>query len=80
MIKENYKDRIDNLYDSVLDEIKGYHEVGHVLSCLSEYIDSCIQLGVDIYEDRDISYQSYMELNEYINNNLKEVCRVIKNS
>ena len=32
------------------------------------------------YEDKDIDYQSYMELNECINNNLKEVCRIVKNS
>lgn len=80
MKKEKYKNRIQNLYDGALDGIRGYHELGHILACLSDYIDSCIQLGIHIYEDEDIDYQSYMELNECINNNLKEVCRIVKNS
>lgn len=78
MSKEKYKNYIQNLYDNVLDDIRGYHELGNILSCLSDYIASCIQLSNDIYNDGDISYQSYMELSEYININLKEVCRIVK--
>ena len=80
MTKEKYRKHIENIRASVLDRIRGYHELGNILSCLSDYIDSCIQLSIDIYNDGDISYQSYMELSEYININLKEVCRIVKNS
>lgn len=78
MTKEKYKNHIQNLYDGVLVGIIGYHELGHILTCLSDYIDSCIQLGIDIYEDKDIDYQSYVELNEMISYKLKEVCRIVK--
>ena len=80
MSKEKYRKHIENIRASALDGIRGYHELGNILTCLSDYIDSCIQLSIDIYNDGDISYQSYMELIEYININLKEVCRIVKNS
>lgn len=80
MTKEKYREHIEKTRDSALDGVRGYHELGNILTCLSDYIDSCIQLSIDIYNDGDISYQSYLELNECINNNLKEVCRIIKNS
>lgn len=78
MTKEKYKEYIRNTRDSALNSIADFHELGNVLASLSDYIDNCIQLGIDIYEDKDIDYQSYMELNECINNNLKEVCRIVK--
>lgn len=80
MKKEKYRKHIENIRASALDGIRGHYELGNILSCLSDYIDSCIQLSIDIYNDGDISYQSYMELSEYININLKEVCRIVKNS
>nr|DAF26896.1 MAG TPA: hypothetical protein [Caudoviricetes sp.] len=80
MTKEKYKEYINNTRDSALNSITGFHELGNVLAFLSDYIDNCIQLSIDIYEDGDIDYQSYMDLNECINNNLKEVCRIVKNS
>lgn len=80
MTKEKYREYIKNTRDSVLNEIAGYHELGYVLDSLSGYINICIDMCRDIYEDKDIDYDSYMELNEFINNNLKEVCRIVKNS
>ena len=80
MTKDKYKEYINNTRDSALNSIVGFHELGNVLAFLSDYIDNCIQLSIDIYEDGDIDYQSYMDLNECINNNLKEVCRIVKNS
>ena len=80
MKKEDYNKRIEKYRKSVLDGIIGYHELGNVLLCLSGYIDSCIQLSLDIYNDRDIDYKCYLDLNENINKNLKEVCRIVKNS
>lgn len=80
MTKEKYKEHIKNTRDSVFNEIAGYHELGNVLESLSNYIDICIDMCKDIYDDKDIDYQSYMELNECINNNVKEVCRIVKNS
>ena len=80
MTKEKYKEYIKNTRDNTLNGIAGFHELGNVLEILSEYINDCINLCHDIYNDKDINYQSYMELSECINNNLKEVCRIVKNS
>lgn len=80
MTKEKYKEYIKNTRDNTLNGIAGFHELGNVLEILSEYINDCINLCHDIYNDKDIGYQSYMELSECINNNLKEVCRIVKNS
>ena len=80
MTKEKYKEYIKNTRDNTLNAIAGFHELGNVLEILGEYINDSIELCHDIYVDTDIDYQSYMELNECINNNLKEVCRIVKNS
>lgn len=80
MTKEKYKDYIKTTFNDVVDEIRGFHEFGNVLESLSNYINICIDMIKDIYYDKDIDYVSYLELNECINNNLKEVCRVVKNS
>lgn len=80
MTKEKYKEYIKNTHDNTLNDIAGFHELGNVLEILSEYINDCINLCHNIYVDKDIDYQSYMELSECINNNLKEVCRIVKNS
>ena len=78
MTKEKYKEYIKNTRDSVLNEIAGYHELGNVLESLSNYINICIDMCKDIYDDKEIDYQSYMELNECINNTLKEVFRIVR--
>lgn len=78
MTKEKYKEYIKNTRDSALNEIAGFHELGNILESLSYYINVCIDICKDIYADKDIDYQSYMELSECINNNLKEVCRIVK--
>ena len=80
MKREDYKNYIQNCRKNVLDEIIGYHELGNVLVCLSGYISDCIQISHDIYDDKDIDYGCYLELNEDISKNLKEVCRIVKNS
>ena len=80
MTKEKYKEYIKNTCDNTLNDIAGFYELGYVLETLSDYINICIDVCEDIYNDKDIDYQSYMELSECINNNLKEVCRIVKNS
>lgn len=80
MTREKYKEYIKNTRDCVLNRIAGFHELGNVLESLSDYISVCIDMSKEIYDDEDIDYQSYMELNECINNDLKEVCRIVKNS
>ena len=80
MTKEKYEERIKNTRDGILSEITGFHELGYILESLYTYINICINMCRDIYEDKDIDYVSYMELNELINNNLKDVCRIVKNS
>lgn len=78
MTKEKYKERIQKQYDYVLEEVNGWHELANVLKSLSDYISYCIDMTMDIYNDKDIDYQSYVELNEMISYNLKEVCRIVK--
>ena len=82
MTKEKYEEYIKNTYESVLKRIVGYHEVDYVLESVSNYITICIETCKGIYVNKDIDFQSYMELNECIQNNIKEVCRIamMKNS
>lgn len=78
MTKEKYKEYIQNSYDYVLEQINGWHELANVLKILSNYIRECIDITKDIYNDKDIDYLSYLELNELIDYKLKEVCRIVK--
>ena len=78
MTKEEYKEYIQKSYDDVLDRVSGWHELANVLKILSDYISDCIDTTEDIYNDKDIDYQSYVELNEMISYKLKEVCRIVK--
>ena len=78
MTKEKYKEYIQNSYDIVLDRVSGWHELANVLKILSDYISDCIDATEDIYNDKDIDYRSYVELNEMISYKLKEVCRIVK--
>ena len=78
MTKEKYKEYIQNSYDDALDLVSGFHELANVLKILSDYISDCIVTTEDIYNDKDIDYQSYVELNELIDYKLKEVCRIVK--
>ena len=78
MTKEKYKERIQKQHDYVLEQVNGWHELANVLKSLSDYISDCIDTTEDIYNDKDIDYQSYVELNEMISHKLKEVCRIVK--
>ena len=78
MTKEKYKERIQKQYDYVLEQVNGWHELVNVLKSLSDYISYSIDLTEDIYNDKDIDYLSYLELNEMINYKLREVCRIVK--
>lgn len=78
MKKIDYENMINNSYDETLQDIKGLHELANVLKILSDYISDCIETTKDIYNDKDIDYLSYLELNELIDYKLKEVCRIVK--
>lgn len=78
MTKEKYKEHIQNSYDCVLERVSGWHELANVLKIFSDYISDCIDATEAIYNDKDIDYQSYVELNEMISYKLKEVCRIVK--
>ena len=78
MTKENYKEHIQKQYDYVLEQVNGWHELTNVLKSLSDYISYCIDMTEDIYNDKDIDYLSYLELNEMINYKVREVCRIVK--
>ena len=79
MTKEKYKEYIQNSYHGVLERISGWHELANVLKILSDYISDCIDTIEDIYNDKDIDYQSYVELNEMISYKLKVICIIVKN-
>lgn len=78
MTKEKYKEYIQNSYDVVLESVRGWHELSNVLKILSDYISDCIDTTEGIYNDKDIDYQSYVELNEMISYNLREVCWIVR--
>ena len=78
MTKEKYKDRIQKQYDYVLKQVNGWHELANVLKSLSDYISYCIDMTDDIYNDKDIDYQSYIELNEMISYNFREICWIVR--
>lgn len=78
MTKTKYDDLIRKQRDDVLAKIYGWHELANVLQAISDYTNICIHMCEDIYNDKDIDYLDYVELNESISNYLKEVCRIVK--
>jgi hypothetical protein len=78
MTREKYKECIQSAYDSVLKEINGLHELPNLLKSLADYNIGCIETIEDIYNDKDIDFEAYLELNELITYNLREVCRIVK--
>ena len=78
MTKQQYLDVINTQREDVLNKVYGWHELANVLQAVSDYTTICIRMTEDIYNDKDIDYSEYIELNESISNNLKEVCRVVK--
>ena len=78
MTKEKYKEVLQTQYDDVITKISGWHELVNVLQSISDYTNICICMTERIYNDKDINYVDYVELNEIISNNLKEVCRIVK--
>ena len=78
MTKQKYDDLIRRQRDDVLTKIYGWHELVNVLQAISDYTNICICMCERVYNDKDINYVDYVELNEIISNNLKEVCRIVK--
>lgn len=78
MTKQKYKEVLETQYNDVIARLKGLHELLNVLQALSDYTAICIAMCERIYDDKEINYSDYIYLNEYINNNLKEVCRIVK--
>lgn len=78
MTKEKYKENIQKQYDYVLEQVNGWHELVNVLQSIGDYINICICMTERVYDDKDINYLDYVELNEIISNNLKEVCRIVR--
>lgn len=78
MTKQKYDDLICRQRDDVLTKIYGWHELVNVLQAVSEYTNICIRMTEDIYNDKDVDYGEYIELNESISNALKEVCRIVR--
>ena len=78
MTKEKYKEVLQTQYDDVTTKIFGWHELVNVLQAINDYTNICICMTERIYNDKDINYVDYVELNEIISNNLKEVCRIVK--
>ena len=78
MKKEKYKEVLQTQYDDLITKISGWHELVNVLQAINDYTNICICMTERIYNDKDINYSDYVDLNETISNALKEVCRVVK--
>lgn len=78
MTKQKYLEVINTQRDDVLNKVHGWHELVNMLQTISDYTNICICMTERIYDDKDINYAEYVELNELILNNLKEVCRIVK--
>lgn len=78
MTKQKYLEVINTQRDDVLNKVHGWHELVNVLQSISDYTNICICMSERVYNDKDINYVEYVELNELISNNLKEVCRIVK--
>lgn len=78
MTKEKYKEVLQTQYDDVIAKIFGWNELDNALQAINDYANICICMTGRIYKDNDINYVDYVELNEIISNNLKEVCRIVK--
>lgn len=78
MTKQKYLEVINTQRDDVLNKVHGWHELANVLQAISDYTNICICMTERIYDDKDINYSDYVELNESISNNLKEVCRIVR--
>ena len=78
MTKEKYLEVINTQYDEVLNKVHGWHELLNVLQAISDYTNICICMTERIYDDKDINYSDYVELNEMISYKLREVCRIVK--
>lgn len=80
MTKQQYLEVINTQREDVLNKVYGWHELVNVLQTISDYTNICICMTERIYNDKDINYSDYVELNESISNCLKEVCRIVKRS
>lgn len=78
MTKAKYKEVLQTQYDDVIAKVTGWHELPNVLQALSDYTTICIAMCERIYNDKDINYSDYIYLNEFVNGNLKEVCRIVR--
>lgn len=78
MTKQQYSEVINTQREDVLNKVYGWHELVNVLQAVNDYTNICICMIERIYNDKDINYSDYVELNETISNTLKEVCRVVK--
>lgn len=78
MTKQKYLEVLNTQRDDVLNKVHGWHELANVLQAVIDYTNICICMTERIYDDKDINYSDYVELNETISNNLKEVCRIVR--
>lgn len=78
MTKAKYKEVLQTQYDDVIAKVSGWHELPNVLQALSDYTTICIAMCERIYNDKVINYSDYIYLNEFVNDNLKEVCRIVR--
>lgn len=78
MTKQQYLEVINTQREDVLNKVYGWHELANVLQAISDYTNVCICMTERVYNDKDINYSDYVDLNETISNALKEVCRVVK--
>lgn len=78
MKRKEYMDLIDNEFYNICDDIRGLHEMINVLDSVSKFIEFSITTTQKIYDDRDIDFTVFIELNEYMDGKVKYVLSLVK--
>ena len=77
MKKFDYENMIKTSYDETLQYIKGLHEYGNILKYLDYYIVDSVEILEKIYNDNDVSFTDYLDLNEQLSKLNKEMFRIV---
>lgn len=77
MKKIDYENMIKESYDETLQDIKGLHEYGNILKYLDYYIVDSVEILEKIYNDKEITFTDYIDLNEQLSKLNKEMFRIV---
>lgn len=77
MKKIVYENMIKELHEEALQCIKGLHEYGNILKHLDYYIYDSVDILEKIYNDKEITFTDYVDLNEHLIRLNKEMFRIV---